>query len=41
MHFRHRIGAGGMEKIFKQSIDLFGEDVIKKEVREVSVDMTV
>lgn len=41
VHFRHRIGAEGMQKIFKQSIDLFGEDVIKKEVREVRVDTTV
>ena len=41
VHFRHRIGAQGMEKIFKQSIDLFGKDVIKKEVREVRVDTTV
>ena len=30
-----------MEKIFKQSIDLLGEDVIRKEVREVRVDTTV
>jgi len=30
-----------MEKIFKQSIDLFGEDVIKKEVQEVRVYTTV
>ena len=41
VHFRHRIGAEGMQKIFKQSIDLFGEEVIKKEVREVRVDTTV
>lgn len=41
VHFRHRIGAEGMEKIFKQSIDLFGEEVIKKEVKEVRVDTTV
>ena len=41
VHFRHRIGAEGMQMIFKQSIDLFGEDVIKKEVREVRVDTTV
>jgi transposase, IS5 family len=41
VHFRHRIGAEGMEKIFKQSIDLFGEKVIKKEVKEVRVDTTV
>ena len=41
VHFRHRIGAEGMQKIFKQSIDLFGEDVIRKEVREVRIDTTV
>ena len=41
VHFRHRIGKDGMEKIFKQSIDLFGEDVIRKEVKEVRVDTTV
>jgi IS5 family transposase len=41
VHFRHRIGAEGMEKIFKQSIDLYGEQVIKKEVKEVRVDTTV
>lgn len=41
VHFRHRIGAEGMEKIFKQSIDLFGADFIRKEVKEVRVDTTV
>jgi IS5 family transposase len=41
VHFRHRIGKDGMEKIFKQSIDLFGEDMIKKEVKEVRIDTTV
>lgn len=41
VHFRHRIGKEGMEKIFKQSIDLFGEDMIRKEVKEVRVDTTV
>ena len=30
VHFRHRIGAEGMKKIFQQSINLFGEQVIKK-----------
>jgi hypothetical protein len=30
-----------MKKIFQQSIDLFGEQVIKKEVREVRIDTTV
>jgi transposase, IS5 family len=41
VHFRHRVGKEGMEKIFKQSIDLFGEEVIRKEVKEVRVDTTV
>lgn len=41
VHFRHRIGTAGMEKIFKQSIDLFGTDFIRKEVSEVRVDTTV
>ena len=30
-----------MKKIFKQSIDLFGEDVIRQEVKEVRIDTTV
>jgi len=30
-----------MKKIFKQSIDLFGGDFIRKEVKEVRVDTTV
>jgi IS5 family transposase len=41
VHFRQRIGKEGMVKIFKQSIDLFGEDMIKKEVKEVRIDTTV
>jgi transposase, IS5 family len=41
VHFRHRIGKEGMEKIFRQSIDLFGEKMIRKEVKEVRVDTTV
>ena len=41
VHFRHRIGAEGMKKIFKQSIDLFDKDVIRKGVKEVRVDTTV
>jgi IS5 family transposase len=41
VHFRKRIGEDGMKKIFKQSIDLFGEDVIRREVKEVRVDTTV
>jgi len=41
VHFRKRIGEGGMKKIFKQSIDLFDKDFIRKEVKEVRVDTTV
>ncbi len=41
VHFRHRVGKSGMEKIFRQSIDLFGGDVIRKAVKEVRVDTTV
>jgi IS5 family transposase len=41
VHFRKRIGEEGMKKIFKQSIDLYGEDMIRKEVKEVRVDTTV
>ena len=41
VHFRKRIGEEGMKKIFKQSIDLFGKDVIRREVKEVRVDTTV
>jgi IS5 family transposase len=41
VHFRHRIGPEGMKKIFKQSIDLFGEDKVRREVKEVRVDTTV
>jgi transposase, IS5 family len=41
VHFRKRIGEEGMKRIFKQSIDLYGEDTIRKEVREVRVDTTV
>jgi len=41
VHFRKRIGEEGMKKIFKQSIDLFGEEVIKREVKEVRIDTTV
>lgn len=41
VHFRHRIGKEGMEKIFRQSISLFGKDMIRKEVKEVRVDTTV
>jgi IS5 family transposase len=41
VHFRHRIGAEGMKKIFKQSIDLFDQDVIRRGVKEVRVDTTV
>src|SRR5512137_784226 len=41
VHFRKRIGEDGMKKIFKQSINLFGEDLIRREVKEVRVDTTV
>jgi IS5 family transposase len=41
VHFRHRIGPEGMKKIFKQSIDLFDNGFIRREVREVRVDTTV
>jgi transposase, IS5 family len=41
VHFRKRIGEKGMRVIFKQSIDLFGKEKIRKEVKEVRVDTTV
>ena len=41
VHFRKRIGEDGMKKIFRQSIHLFGEDTIRREVKEVRVDTTV
>jgi len=41
VHFRKRIGEEGMKKIFKQSIDLYGEDNVRREVKEVRVDTTV
>lgn len=41
VHFRKRIGEDGMKKIFKQSIGLFGKDMIHKEVKEVRIDTTV
>jgi transposase, IS5 family len=41
VHFRKRIGEEGMELIFKQSIDLFGKEKVRKEVKEVRVDTTV
>jgi IS5 family transposase len=41
VHFRGRIGEKGMKLIFKQSIDLFGKEQIRKEVKEVRVDTTV
>jgi transposase, IS5 family len=41
VHFCHRIGAEGMEKILLQSNNLFGEEVIKKEIEEVRVNTTV
>jgi IS5 family transposase len=41
VHFRKRIGEEGMELIFKQSIDLFVKEKIRREVKEVRVDTTV
>ncbi len=41
VYFRKRIVEDGMKKIFKQSIDLIGEDTIHREVKEVRVDTTV
>lgn len=41
VHFRNRIGEGGMEKIFKQSVDLFDKERIRKEAKEVRADTTV
>jgi IS5 family transposase len=41
LHFRKRIGYEEMKKIFKQSIDLFGKENVRKEVKEVQVDTTV
>jgi transposase, IS5 family len=41
VHFRKRIGEEGMKKIFRQSIELFGKEKIRKEVKEVRVDTTV
>ena len=41
VHFRKRIKEGGMMKIFEQSINLFGKERVRKEVKEVRVDTTV
>lgn len=41
VHFRKRIGEEGTEKIFKQSVELFGKKKVRKEVKEVRVDTTV
>lgn len=41
VHFRHRVGSEGMEKIFQQSIQIFGEEVIQEEAKEVRIDTTV
>jgi IS5 family transposase len=41
VHFRYRIGPEGMKKIFKQNIDLFDKDFIRRQVKEVRVDTTV
>jgi IS5 family transposase len=39
VHFRHRIGQQGVQKIFEQSVCLFSQDLAKIEV--VNVDTTV
>lgn len=41
VHFRHRVGSEGMEKIFQQSISIFGKEVIQEETKEVRIDTTV
>jgi len=41
VHFRKRIGEEGMQKIFKQSIIIFGQEVVKKATKEVRIDTTV
>jgi IS5 family transposase len=41
VHFRKRIGEDGMKTIFKQSIDLFEDKFLQKEVKEVRIDTTV
>lgn len=41
VHFRKRIEEEGMKKIFMESIELFGGDVIRNEVKEVRIDTTV
>jgi IS5 family transposase len=41
VHFRKRIGEEGMKRIFQKSLNLFGKDFIRKEVKEVRVDTTV
>ena len=39
--FRNRIGAGGVEKIFKLSLMVNAEEITKKEMRLVMIDSTV
>lgn len=41
VHFRKRVGDKGLELIFRQSIKLFGEDNVRREVKEVRIDATV
>jgi transposase, IS5 family len=41
VHVSKRIGEAGMKTIFKQSIDLSGEETIRQEVKEGRVDITV
>ena len=41
VHFRKRIGEEGMKRIFQESLNLFGKEFIRKEVKEVRLDTTV
>ena len=41
VHFRKRIGDKGLKNIFSQSIKLFGDENVRREVKEVRVDTTV
>lgn len=41
VHFRKCIGEKGMNKIFMQSVDLFGKEKVRKEVKEVRVNATI
>jgi IS5 family transposase len=41
VNFRYRIGPEIMKKIFSRSIDLCENDLIREELKEVTVDKTV